>query len=91
MNENSMFKSFTVEERSLSTDQIAQILRVPKRAIYVLVKKCSMPHFREGRKLRFYLSLVVVWVGDISRELKRRGLAPQEILEMYNSVGGRDE
>ena len=58
--------------------EIAKFLGVTKRDIYLFVKHASMPHFREGRQLRFRLFAVLSWRGDISRELERRGLAPKQ-------------
>ena len=61
--------------------EIADLLRVPKRSIYFLVKHASMPHFREGRKLKFRLFEVMHWRGELMGELERRGLAPKQPLE----------
>lgn len=51
-----------MQENLLTTDQLAQYLRVDKFTIYRLVGRKKIPAFRVGNQWRFKQSLIDEWL-----------------------------
>ena len=51
-----------MQENLLTTDQVAQYLRVDKFTIYRLVGRKKIPAFRVGNQWRFKKSLIDEWL-----------------------------
>lgn len=71
-----MFKeAFAVEEKPtfsedqlLDTESAAKLLSLSVPSIYRLSANNELPHFKKGRKLRFYKNELLAWINDGRRE-----------------------
>lgn len=54
----------SLTEPLLNADEAAQLLHVPRRTLYELVRSRHLPHVRVGRGLRFTRTDLAPWVSD---------------------------
>jgi excisionase family DNA binding protein len=60
-------------EPLLTTDEAAQLLRVPRSTLYELVRSRGLPHVRIGeRGLRFTRSDLDEWIAENTYGTRRR-------------------
>jgi excisionase family DNA binding protein len=62
-----------MQENLLTTDQVAEYLRVDKFTIYRLVGRKKIPAFRVGSQWRFSKSLIDEWLMKNSNGIEESG------------------
>jgi len=58
------------EDEFLSIDETAKLINLKKSTIYGLVHKNDIPHFKNGKKLRFQKREILDWIKDGKRKTK---------------------
>jgi len=53
-----------MQENLLTTEQVAEYLRVDKFTVYRLVTQKKMPAFKVGNQWRFKKSMIEVWLKN---------------------------
>ena len=62
-----------MQENLLTTEQVAQYLKVDKFTIYRLVGRKKIPAFRVGNQWRFKMSLIDEWLMKNSNGIEENG------------------
>ncbi len=62
--------SVAVADELLTSEEVAQLLKVPKATVYKWVYQRKIPHVKVGKHLRFVKAELLEWIEEQRREME---------------------